>query len=88
MEQPCARADDADGSGGLCADVAHHRGVDVLHRCDHQLLQNGGDAQGQGDAGSIGQRNVFALPHPGGDLLQRKCHVVSCFVMVEFALLL
>ena len=80
VEQPGARADDADGGGGLCADVAHHGGVDVLHRRDHQLLQNGRDAQRQRDAGRVGQRDVLALPHPGRELLQRKCHVVSCFL--------
>ena len=80
VEQPGARADDADGGGGLCADVAHHGGVDVLHRRDHQLLQNGRNAQRQRDAGRVGQRDVLALPHPGRELLQRKCHVVSCFL--------
>ncbi len=58
----------------------HHGGVDVLHRRDHQLLQNGRDAQRQRDAGRVGQRDVLALPHPGRELLQRKCHVVSCFL--------
>ena len=57
VEQPGAGADDADGGGGLCADVAHHGGVDVLHGRDHQLLQNGRDAQRQRDAGRVGQRD-------------------------------
>ena len=65
VEQPGAGADDADGRRGLGPDVAHHGRVNVLHSRDHQLLQDGGHAQGNGNAGRVAQRDALALPHPG-----------------------
>jgi len=78
VEQPGARADDADGGGGLCADVAHHGGVDVLHGGNYDLLQNGRDAQRQRHLCSVAQRHLLALPHPGRELLKGNGHGTSC----------
>ena len=70
VQQPCARADDADGGGGLGPDVADHGRVDVFHgRYDH-LLQDRRDAQRQYHLRRLAQRDVLALPHPGGKLFE------------------
>ena len=70
VEQPGAGADDADGSGSFCTDVAHHGSVDVSHGSDHQLLQNGGDAQRQSHLGRLAGGDGLTLPHPGRKLFK------------------
>ena len=74
VQQPGAGADDADGCGGRSSDMAHHGSVDVLHGRDHDLLQNGRDAQGQHDLGRLLQRYLLALPHFGRELFKGNGH--------------
>ena len=62
--------DDADGSCSFCTDVAHHGSVDVSHGSDHQLLQNGGDAQRQSHLGRLAGGDGLTLPHPGRKLFK------------------
>ncbi len=70
VEQPGARADDADGGSSFCTDVAHHGSIDVSHGSDHQLLQNGGDAQRQSHLGRLAGGDGLTLPHPGRKLFK------------------
>lgn len=74
MQQPGAGADDADGCGGRSSDMAHHGGVDVFHGRDHDLLQDGRDAQCQHDLRGLPQRHLLALPHFGRELFKGNGH--------------
>ena len=80
VQQPCAGADDADGSGGGGTDMPHHGGVDVLHGGNYDLLQNGRDTQRQRHLCGVAQRHLLALPHPGRELLKGNGHETSCVV--------
>ena len=87
VQQPCAGTDDA--NGGCCggADMPHHGGINVLHGGDHDLLQNGRDAQRQRHLCGVAQRHLLALPHPGRELLKCNGHGTSCVVGENYRLI-
>ncbi len=60
----------------------HHGSVDVLHGCDHDLLQDGRDAQRQHDLRGVAQRHLLALPHFGRELLKGNGHGSSFKVRI------
>ena len=82
VQQPGAGADDADGCGGRSSDMAHHGGVDVFHGRDHDLLQDGRDAQCQHDLRGLPQRHLLALPHFGRELFKGNGHGSSFKVRI------
>ena len=49
VEHPEGRLDESDRCGGMRAEAAHHRGVDVLHEGGRELRQDGGGGERQHD---------------------------------------
>ena len=79
VQQPGAGADDADGCRGRRTDVAHHGRVDVLHGRDHDLLQDGRDAQREHHLQGVPQRHLFAPAHLRRKLFERDGHRFSLY---------
>ena len=77
MHEPGAGADDADGGCSRCTDVAYHGRVDVFHRCYHDLLQDGRNAQSQHHLHGVPQRYLFAPAHLRRELLKGNGHWFS-----------
>lgn len=67
--------------------MPHHGGINVLHGGDHDLLQNGRDAQRQRHLCGVAQRHLLALPHPGRELLKCNGHGTSCVVGENYRLI-
>ena len=55
-------------------DSLFHNKLPHDHGRDHDLLQNGRDAQGQHDLGRLLQRYLLALPHFGRELFKGNGH--------------
>ena len=62
--------------------MAHHGSVDVLHGRDHDLLQDGRDAQCQHDLRGLPQRHLLALAHFGRELFKGNGHGSSFKVRI------